>query len=199
MADEVITVPSAEPAEVKTPDQAPLHDPIKQERERIEASTDKKLTKKDRLIFAKGKIDEQLKELGVLDEVAVDPTTPVTVGMLNDIEKSKAKNTAVELAQSIENEDERIVVIDYLENRIIPSGNPQADLSLARAAVNSLRNQQLLEESARGGTPKTHSSASGAPSAQTLTTEELSEMELVFTRPPYNLTKAQVIAKRPKA
>lgn len=199
MQDEENAAPSAEKVEEKSVDQAPLHDPIREERERIEAGGDKKLSKTDRLIYAKRKIDEQLKELGVAEEVAVDPSTPVTVQMLEDMRKNDAKKTAVDLAQTIENEDERIVVVDYLEHRIVPSGNPEADLKLARAAVNALRTEQILHETQRGGTAKTHSSGSGAPSVHTSPSEDLSPTELVFTRPPYSMTKEAIIAKRPKA
>jgi hypothetical protein len=198
MADEVITAPSAGTEGEESPTTAPLHDPIREERERIESSGEKKLTKRERLLFAKGKIEEQLKEFGGDVVEGIDPTTPVTVGMLEEMRKGEAKKTAIDLAQTIENEDERIVVVDYLENRIVPSGNPEADLKLARAAVNSLRNEQLLSETQRGGTAKTHSSGSGAPSVQT-SNEELTPTEMVFTQPPYNLTKAEIVSKRPKA
>ncbi len=171
-------------------------DPVKKELEKVGK---KKFTKRERLNFEKKKIDEQL---GVIDkdegiEPPIDATdeTPVTVGMLKEREKSQSQKTAVNLAEEIEDEDERELTKHYLQNRIISSGNPNEDLRFARAAVNSLKNAQIAEETDRKRTPKGKGTPPGAPGTvekQFKPTEE----ESVFMNPPYNLTKEDVIKAR---
>lgn len=169
-------------------------DPLKKEVEKIENG---KFTKKDRLLHAKKKIDEQLLELdseGIpLDE---DKNKPVTVGMLEDIEKKKSQKTALILADDIEDENERTLTKYNLENVIRPSGDPKKDLSAARAIVNSLKNTQIVEEIERKKNGKDNPTLPGAPRKNPGDVFEPTAQERVFMNPPYSLTKEDILKAR---
>ena len=175
---------------------APSQDPVRQERERIEK---KQFTRRERLEFEKRKVDEQLVELDRKEGVVPAANDePVTVAMLEARDKEKSRETALTLADTIQDEDERAVVKHYLQTRVVPSGNPDEDVKFARAAVNSLRNAQIAEEIARKQGGKSHASGSGAPAKPPEGEFVPTQEELVFMSPPYNLTKEEVLAKRPK-
>lgn len=165
-------------------------DPLKKEVEKIENG---KFTKKDRLLHAKKKIEEQLSELdseGIPKDE--DKDKPVTVGMLEDIEKSKAQKTALKLAESIEDENERTLTIYNLENVIRPSGDPQKDLSAARAIVNSLKNSQIIEEVERKKEGKKFPTPPGHSPKKPGDVFEPTAQERVFMSPPYNLSQKDI-------
>ena len=171
-------------------------DPIKKELDKVK---DKKLSKEERLRFAKKKIDEQLSELdkenGITADVGEDDNEPLTVGKFKQMQKEQGKKNALELAEAIEDEDERELTKHYLNNRIVPSGNAEDDVKLARAAVNSLKNAQIAEELARKGGNKGKSSAPGNPARHEAQFEPTDE-ERVFMSPPYNLKKEDVLKAR---
>lgn len=168
------------------PKDAPKEDPKDQPKQ--------KYSKRERLLYAKGKIENELDEL----ENEEDDDRPLTVGELKRIRKEEARDLALEMAEDIDDEDERQQVIDVLRNRITPSGNPDQDLALARGAVNSLKNQQILEENARRGTPRRYATTPGAPGQPADRFEPTAE-ESVFMRPPYNLSKDQILKAREAA
>ena len=175
--------------------------PLKKELENIDKSKTT-FTKRERLNFEKKKIDEQLgvidKEEGITPDTEITDTTPVTVGMLDKREREQSKKTALNMAEAIEDEDERKLTIHYLKNRIVPSGNAEADLRFARAAVNSLRNSQIAQEMDRKRDPNEHQSSSGAPATHEKEFTPTIE-ELVFMKPPYNLKKEDIIKAREEA
>ena len=153
----------------------------------------KKFTKRERLEHAQGKIERQLEELNAEE----DDDRPVTVGDLKKMKRDETLATSIELANDIEDEDERAQVIELLEDRITPSGDPEQDLALARGAVNSVKNAQVARELARKDTPPAHSSAPGGPGKPT---DEFTPtaQEAVFMKAPYNLSKEDVVAARQK-
>lgn len=170
------------PVDVATPDGITPSAPSQPETPK-EDKQEKKFTKRERLEFTLEKIQSQLAELD--DEQ--DDTRPVTVGDLKRMKQEEGKNTAIELANQIEDEVERLAVVDMLEERLVPSGDPKADLELARSAVNAKKNQMLTEEMARRGTPSSHGSAPGAPGRpQDVFTPTATEE--IFMQPPYNLS-----------
>ena len=186
----------------KTPEApASQDDPLKKELESIDKGKTT-YTKRERLNFEKKKIDEQLgvidKEEGVTTDIEITDTTPVTVGMLDKREREQSKKTALNMAEAIEDEDERKLVIHYLKNRIVPSGNSEADLRFARAAVNSLRNSQIAQEMNRKKDPNEQPSSPGAPGSHEKEFTPTNE-ELVFMKPPYNLKKEDIIKAREEA
>lgn len=154
----------------------------------------KPFSKRERLQHAKDKIDQQLQEL----DNEEDDTRPLTVGEFKKMQREESRKTAIDLASSIDDEDERTQVIDLLKDRITPSGDPEKDLELARGAVNSIKNAQIAQDLNRKTDPSQHSSTPGGPSKPDEAFQATDE-EIVFMRPPYNLSKEDVLAARNKA
>ncbi len=188
--------------QAKAPSQA---DPVKVELERVRNQGAR--SEAEKAAFTLKKNFERAKELGIdtaevlglkPGEPAVDESAPLTVGMYNEIKKNEAQKTSLQLADDITDEHERELTKHYLSARIVPSGNPQEDLRLARQMVNAVKNGQILEEAARRGDPKNHSSGPGAPPKTHQSSGELTPEELPFTRAPWNMSKEQIISKRPK-
>lgn len=155
---------------------------------------EKKFTKRERLEFTKAKIEQQLEEL----ENEEDDTRPLTLGDFKKMQQEKVKETALELATAIEDQAERDEVTSILESRIVPSGDANADLKLARDMVNARKNAQLAEDMARGQRPNAHVSRPGAPGYTPDAFVPTAE-EVTFMNAPYNLTKEQIIEARRKA
>lgn len=154
---------------------------------------EQKFTKRERLEFTIKKASEQLESLD--DEP--DDATPLTYGDLKKMRQNDTRQTAVELAGTIADEDERAEVIEMLEGRIVPSSDAKTDLLLAQGMVNARKNAQLLEEQARKGKPGSHNNAPSAPGHTEGVFTPTSE-EITFMSPPYNLTKDEIIANRNK-
>ena len=152
---------------------------------------EKKFSKRERLEHAKSKIENQLDELDEEDE-----DRPLTVGEYKQMKRDESRDDAVKLAESIEDEDERNEVIDLLQNRITPSGDPNQDLNLARGAVNSLKNAQIAEETERKKHPAQHPSGPGAPAGGAEDEFTPTAEESRFMRPPFNMTKDDILNAR---
>ena len=168
-------------------------DPLKTELDKVQGQ---KRTKLEKLQYRKKLIDEQLKDMGVDDEPVVeDDEQPLTRGEFKKMQAQEAQKTALQIADEIPNQTERELVKYHLENTIRSTGNPQQDLSLARSIVNDAKNRQILEEQQRKGQASSQSSGSGAPVRNEAPTE-LTVEELGMMKPPFNLTKEQVIAAR---
>lgn len=193
----VVTETTPETVSTETP--APSQDPIEQELEKVSKKGEGR-TELEKLQFTKRKLLEREAEL--LKEQGIAPTEPgddepVTVGMLKAKEREQAFKTALTLAEEdIQDERERELVKHHLSNTIKPSGNPREDLRVARAIVNSVKNGQIAEELARKGTPSAPSS-SGAPGKHEAVFEP-TPSELAMMRPPFNLTKEDVVKARQK-
>lgn len=134
-------------------------------------------------------------QIKIEDDLADD--VPLTVGTFRQMQKQDAKKTALQMAEDLP-EDERDAVTDILRHRIVASGNAEADLSLARAAVNSERNAKIAEELARKGKPR-QTAAGGSADAIREEDFEPTEEEKQFMRPPYSMSKAKIIEARKKA
>lgn len=188
-----------------TPTEPSQADPIKQELEKVQKTG---RTEAEKAAFSLKKNAERAKELGVdpaeilgfkAESGELDKDAPLTVGMYEQMQKDRAQKTALQLADDIGDENERELTKHYLTNRIVSSGDPQADLQLAKGMVNSVRNSQILEETARATAAKAHASGAGAPPKREQNGGELTPAELPFTKAPYNMSKEQVIAARPKS
>lgn len=168
-----------------------------------------KYTEKEKAEYVIKSTANRLKELGgdpaeilgIKQQFTVDEDLPddkqLTVRDLRNIQRSDATKSAMQMADEIQDEEERETVKTILQTRIVPSGNAMEDLRLARAGVNAERNMRIVEEAERRRNPKLTASGSSQPGA----TEEDSSLtpeEEVFTRPPYNLSKEKILAKRPK-
>lgn len=178
----------------------PTQSPIKKELEKINKVPKSKAAQ---IRFNIQRMTEDLERVEKEEkgEVEIDPDKekPVTVGMLEDIEKKKAQATALSLADSIADEDERELTKHYLQTRIVPSGNPTEDLRLAQSLVNSLKNQQVAEEIARknnGGKPTVIPTGNGGPAKPPESEFVPTAAEQGMMKAPFNLSKEDILKAR---
>lgn len=169
----------------ENPDVAPLQD---------EPKPKKEFTKKERLLHARNKIDEQLSEV----DNEEDDNKPLTLGDLKRIKREETRETAINLANSIEDEDERTEVQDILRNNIVPSGDPKKDLAIAQGAVNSIKNAQIAEEAERKRHPERFPNAPGNPAKPVEGVFEPTLHEATMMR-NYKLTKEDILAARARS
>jgi hypothetical protein len=127
-----------------------------------------------------------------------DDAKPVTVGMLRDIQKKDAQNTAVQMADTITDQETRDLVKQYLADRIKPSGDADADFRLALAAASAAKNKQVREMVERH-VPAKRTAAGGSSPARTDEEFVPTTDEQMFMKHPYNLTKEKIIAARKAA
>lgn len=169
-------------------------DPIEAEIGLVER---KEKTKLEKLVYTKERVDKQIAEekqkLGIEDD---DMDVPLTKREYNAIKFEESRQEAVDLSDSIEDDNERKLVKYHLEHTIRPTGDPQTDLRNARLLVNGVKNGQQLEEIARARTPRASVSSPSAPPRgevkDDLTPEEKNIMK------GFGLTKEKVLAARPK-
>lgn len=204
MTEPIVETPGTTP---ETINNEPLPTPLEQEIER-ETKRSEGRTEAEKAAFSLKKNAERAKELGidpaeVLGFSQAKPTAPVldkdaplTVGMYEQMQKNQGQKTAIQIAESITDLHERELTIKYLQTRIVPSGDPEDDVRFARQAVNSVKNGQIVEELSRATTPRTYGSGAGAPPNMTPKTPELTAEEQLFTKAPFNMTVAEVIAAR---
>lgn len=186
---------------------APSQDPIGQEIDRENSRGQR--TEAQKAEFTLRKNADRARELG-LDPAAIlgvtpastesendDDSKPVTMGDLRRMENERAQRTAFEMAESIEDSQERELTKLYLK-RVVPSGNPQEDLRFARLAVNSAKNTQILEEVGRAHKPPAHSSGTGAPARTEGDSSSFvpTKHEAGLMKAPFNLTKEQILDAR---
>lgn len=190
--------------EIITPDLS-QKTPIETEIEREQGKQQRSETEKAGFTLKKNA--ERARELGLdpaeilgfkANEVTEGDDAPATMGAVKQMLADKAKETAFELADDIEDEHVRELTKLNLK-RIIPSGDPREDLRLARLAAESAKNEKVLEEVGRAGKARTHVSAAGAPAKTTDTEVELTAPEKEFLKPPFNLSKEEIIKARPAA
>ena len=114
----------------------------------------KKFSRRERLNFEKKKIEEQLsgldKEEGVKPTSEEDDDKPLTKGEFKKMQKKEAQETALTLAEALEDETDREQVKNYLQNSIVPSGNAEEDFKLALSAVSALKNAEIVFIHQRG-------------------------------------------------
>ncbi len=181
-------------------------DPLKIELEKVQSRS--KYTEEEKATFSFKKQAEKLKELGkdpaeILgikseyeseDEID-DDDRPLTKGEYKKMMAGTVAKTALQEADSIQNETERELVKYHLENTIKSTGVPAEDLKLARALVNAVKNTKIIEEVARKPIVKAHSNASGVDAKQEKEFVATPE-EQQFMRPPFNMTQAQIVEMR---
>lgn len=122
---------------------------------------------------------------------------PLTVGDFRKLQKADAHKTALQLAEELP-EDERDEVKSLLESRIVPSGNAEEDLRLARAAVNANHNTKIVEHISNRTTPK-RTAAGGSSDAIVEAEFVPTPDEEVFMRPPYNMSREKILLARKAA
>ena len=199
MTDEIIdekaTATSAEEVEAKLPQDDPVEKELKKVREKGTGRTEL-----EKALFTKQQIEKRIadlsKDAGVEDPISEDDEAPVTVGMLKKLEKERSAKTSIQLADDIEDENERELVKHHIANTIKPSGNPQEDLKVARSIVNAVKNRQLIEEAQRKAPARTYSSGTGAPAKPSEGVFEPTAEEVQFMKAPFNMTPKEIIASR---
>ncbi len=187
-----------EKAEKEAKDKAPLQDPIKQE---LDKEKEKKaFTDKEKATFNLRRQAGKAKELGIdpKEILGVEEKSAEEVPDWYKREQAKsAQETALQMADGISDADVRDLVKQYLNSRIIPSGDPQADFRLAFSAVSALKNKQILEDVNRRTSARVTSSG-GSQSAAVADAFTPTETEAVFMAPPYNISKEKIIEARKK-
>ncbi len=160
------------------------NDPIQEELARVKPVR----TEAEKATYTFKKQAEQLKSLGIDPTSLIEPKQsdyddedddkPLTRGEWKKLQQQESRKTSVELAKEIPNESERELAIHYLNNRIVPSGDPQEDLRLALAAINSVKNGQVASMAQNRPTPNQYSSGSGMPAKPaTAPVTDLTDME----------------------
>lgn len=163
-------------------------------------------TEKEKAEFSLKKTAERLKELGgdpnyilgvkpdIIKDSDEDDDTLLTIGKLKEYQKQSAKQTALQLAEELD-ESEREEVKALLASRITPSGDAHADLALARGAANARKNAMIAEEALRKTRPNLTASGGtqpGKPQEEFTPTAD----EMVFMRAPYNMSKEKILSLR---
>jgi len=193
-----------EEAKVETPAEAKTE--VKTEVKAEPSQAKKERTPLEKLRYTKARLEAQIAEeeakSGIVITDDVDDDKPLTKGDLKRIQRDEAKRTALSMANDISDDDERSKVIEYLETRIVPTGNPQKDLQFARDAVNSEKHRQIAEmASQKKGQPVSRSSGTGAPAReedQFIPTEnELAAAAMVGKKTPADI-KAFILKARAK-
>lgn len=187
-------LPSEGDAQEETAEVSTEQDPLKSELEKVQKQGGR--SKKDKLLYSKKRIEEQLADLGEDPDELSEDDKPVTVGMLKKMQTETAIKTALDLADDIADETERELTKYHLENTIRPTGDPKRDLELAQVHVNAVKNRQIMEETTRKGEPRKTAFKGGSNPKDGKIEEELTAQELSFMRPPFNLSKEQILAAR---
>lgn len=150
-------------------------------------------------------IEQQLRQLGQSDDIddeddddeaGEDPNRPVTFGDLQRIERNKAKETALSMADAVGDPIAKQAIKDALA-RVVPSGDAAKDFADAVAIANRGKNSQVLQEIARRPTPPQHVSGAGAPARREEGEFAPTAEEAAYMKPPFNLSKEDILKARP--
>lgn len=155
---------------------------------------DDKEAKKQKLLRKRGFIDKDLAALlGVDDEDELD--RPVTHRDLQEMEATRARKSALQMAEAIADPLDRAAVVKSLQ-LVVPSSDPERDFQAAVAIANIDRNSKILEEVARRPAPRSTPTGAGAPPRRE---EEFvpTEHEKMFMT-TMGLTKADILKARGK-
>lgn len=200
--EDIKQTPASEvPTGEEKPETTEEQDPLKQELKRVE--TRKGRSELEQALYKRNQLDMKIKELGgeIKEPVEDDEDEkPLTRGEFKRMQQETAQKTALELAEKITNESERELAKFHLQNTIRSTGNAQEDLDLALGLVNAAKNRQILEETNRKPESSSRTSGVGAPAnAGSQANVEYTLDEAMMMRPPFNLTREQVLEARKKA
>src|ERR1044072_3196734 len=177
-ADITAAPAAANEAEASAPSQE--KDPLQAEVERIEKKP--KRSKLDQLEYTQRRVNEQLAEERKKAGIEEDDNRPFTVAEFKAMRQQEAQDTALTLADEIQDDAERKLTKYHLENTIKPSGDTQTDPRNALLIVNAVKNRQIAEEVMRFQKPRVGGSAPSAPPKEKATTPEFSREERDFMR-----------------
>jgi hypothetical protein len=188
MSDPITETPAATPAE------------------NLEAPSHEKRTEKEKAEFSLKKTAERLRELGGKPEDILGATPPAPAAPADEVPEwyrklktTEAQQTALQMADQIPDESERAQVKTYLESRIVPSGNPQADFALAFGAVRAAKNREIVEELGRRITPNVTAPGGSGPTPPVEEPFTPTPEEADMMKPPFKLTKEQILEARKKS
>lgn len=162
--------------------------------------------KKQKLKRKQAIIARQLSELGETtdedededdEDELDDPDRPLTVRDLSRLEANKAKKTAVQMAEAIEDPEAAKAVKEAL-GKVVASGDPIQDFQNAVAIASAAKNSQVLEELRRKGPPVQYRSGAGAPPKPPTPEFVMTEEERRFVSQGW-LTEAEVKEARKAA
>lgn len=198
MAEEIKDpVAPTEPKDKK--EEVPSQNSIK---EALEKETAKQTySEKEKVAFNLKKKADEAKSLGLDPKLilGVDEEPKDEIPEWYRREKAKeTQQTAVQLADRIEDADERNLVKTYLQNRIVPSGNPEDDFRLALNAVSALKNKQIAEEVSRKVFPKTTASGGSAPIKSDEGGEFVPTQEEADIMKHFHVSKEKILESRRK-
>lgn len=182
---------STETAETIT--QAPSQAKERTEREKVEYNLRKKAEEARELGVDPAEVLGVKAPLQVSDDIPGDK--PLTVNDLRELQRQDARQTAVQMANEISDDLERKAVLDELRY-IVPSGDAAADFRRAQASANAERNARIAEEAAGKGGQARRTASGGSVSVEVEQEFTPTEAEMVFMRPPYNMSKEKILAAR---
>ena len=190
--------------EINTPEKVETPIPKEEIKTPEPSQSKKERTRLEKLRHTRASIDAQIAEEEKVNGIVIsdedDDDKPLTKGDLKRMERDNAKKTALQLADSLEDEDERTNVREALETRIMPSGNPQKDYNDALNLVNAEKYKQIASTK-KNGKPTTVPSGTGAPRKEEeefIPSElELSAAAMVGKKTPADI-KAFVLKARAK-
>ena len=187
---------------IPEPSQEAPESPIDQELNR----DNKQRTPAEKAAFTLKKNAESVAALG-LDPAEVlglnkqaptqEPEGDIVPEWFKKFQQQEQSKTAEELADAIEDPKERELVKLKL-GTVITSGSAEERVRVARGYVNAVKSGQIAEELGRAGHARTFSSGAGAPPGNSQKEPEFSPEELSYMKPPFSLSKEQVLAARPK-
>lgn len=190
-------VADAKVAEEQKKAEADSQDPLKKELNKVQKEGKTELEK---AIYKRNQIDEQIKKLGgekvIVENQDEDDNKPLTRGEWKKMQQDTAQKSALDMANTIEDETERELVAHHIKNTIKPSGNPSEDLKNARAIVNSVKNSQIAEEITRKREAKRNSTGGGGAPGKHDDPFEPTAEELKFMQPPWNMSKDEIMKAR---
>lgn len=159
-------------------------------------------TEKEKAIFNLQKKAEEARDLGIDPAEILGTKAKIEKEEGDDVpewykreQQKQAQKTALELADGLSDPDQKALVINYLQHRIVPSGNPQDDFRLALSAASASKNKQIAEEVGRYVAPRV-TAAGGSQPAKVEEEFTPTPEEARFMAHPYNTSKENIIAAR---
>ena len=191
--------PTAE--EIAAKEEAEKQDLLKQELEKRKS----KYTEQEKAEYTLKSTAKRLKEMGkdpaiVLgikgDETIEDDDVP---DWYRAEKAREATKTALQMADDITNDTEKELVKHYLNNRIVPSGNPKQDFQDALKIVNSEKNAKIIEM-AKGKPQAKRAITNGGEIPPGEEEPEFTPEEEKYRKSgPLHLTDKQILEARKKA
>lgn len=148
-------------------------------------------------------IQSELQAAGISDDtdddtdLEDDDDKPITRGDLKRIAIENASQTASQMADAVQDPAAKQAIKDALV-RLVPSGDALKDFADAVAIANRGKNSKVLEEIGRTPPRIAHHTSAGGPPRKLDGEFVPTSEEARYMRPPFSLTKDQIIKARPQ-